>query len=370
MTSAVSELARSFPGGSVVIKAVEKSFGRTRVLKGLELDISSGEFLILLGPSGCGKTTLLRIIAGLEQADRGEIWMGERRVDALEPKERNVAMVFQNYALYPHMNVYNNQSFSLRLRRMPRDQIRARVMEVAGILGLEQLLARYPRELSGGQRQRVSMGRAIVRSPQVFLFDEPLSNLDAQLRVHMRGEIKDLHHRLGTTSIYVTHDQVEAMTMGDRIVVMNQGIVEQIGAPLEVFDRPRNIFVAGFVGSPAMNFIIGEIQADTDGAELRAGNDLVIALGLAANKFNRRKVTLGIRPHHIQIDPQGALSVQVKDVQPTGVETILLCELGGNELLVHTTARVLIPPREVIRLSFNHKNIHLFDADNGERLIT
>jgi multiple sugar transport system ATP-binding protein len=368
MTVAFSEPARSLSDGSVIIKGVEKSFGRTKVLKGVHLEISNGEFVILLGPSGCGKTTLLRIIAGLELSDAGEVWMGGRRADALEPKERNVAMVFQSYALYPHMNVYNNQSFSLRLRRMPRDQIRSRVMEVAGILGLEQLLNRYPRELSGGQRQRVSMGRAIVRSPQVFLFDEPLSNLDAQLRVHMRGEIKDLHHRLGTTSIYVTHDQVEAMTMGDRIVVMNQGIVEQIGSPLEVFDAPRNLFVASFVGSPAMNFIKGQLNADQGIAAVRAAENLIIPLNVAAAKYSGREVIIGVRPHHLRVDPKGALQAHVKDVQPTGVETILLCQLASEEVLVETRERVLVSPGQDIRLSIDQSNVHLFDGQNGERL--
>jgi multiple sugar transport system ATP-binding protein len=366
MSAALSQPAHVPGDGRVAIKAIEKSFGRTQVLKGLDLHIGEGEFVILLGPSGCGKTTLLRIIAGLEEADAGEIWMGSRRVDALEPKERNVAMVFQSYALYPHMNVYGNQAFSLRLRHMPRDQIERRVSEAAEILGLKQLLARYPRELSGGQRQRVSMGRAIVRSPRVFLFDEPLSNLDAQLRVHMRGEIKGLHHRLGTTSIYVTHDQIEAMTMGDRIVVMNQGVVEQIGSPLEVFDRPRNIFVAGFVGSPAMNFLRGMIESDADGITFRSGADLAIPLGPVA--AGGGKVTLGIRPHHLRVDHAGPLAARVRDVQPTGVETILLCQVGHNEVLVQTTERILVPPGDILRLSVDPRHIHLFDANSGERL--
>ncbi|MEP0325223.1 ABC transporter ATP-binding protein [Bauldia litoralis] len=353
---------------SVTIRGIEKSFGRTKVLRGVDLAIERREFVILLGPSGCGKTTLLRIIAGLERAEAGEIRIGERRVDQLEPKERNVAMVFQSYALYPHMNVFNNQSFSLRLRRMAKDDIRDRVNRAAKTLGLEQLLERYPRELSGGQRQRVSMGRAIVRSPKVFLFDEPLSNLDAQLRVHMRGEIKDLHHQLDTTSVYVTHDQVEAMTMGDRIVVMNGGIIEQIGSPLEVFDKPKNRFVAGFVGSPAMNFVDGELTTSGSGLELRVAGRANIPLGEAGVGRTSGRATIGIRPHHLRITADGPMRSLVKDVQPTGVETILLCRWADSEMLVQTTDRVGVPAGQEIGLSVDPADIHLFDSETGERL--
>ncbi|MEQ9690966.1 MAG: sn-glycerol-3-phosphate ABC transporter ATP-binding protein UgpC [Bauldia litoralis] len=353
---------------SVRISGVKKSFGRTKVLKGVDLAIEREEFVILLGPSGCGKTTLLRIVAGLELAEAGEIWIGDRRVDQLEPKDRNVAMVFQSYALYPHMNVFNNQSFSLRLRHTPKEEIRTRVHQAAKTLGLDQLLERYPRELSGGQRQRVSMGRAIVRSPKVFLFDEPLSNLDAQLRVHMRGEIKQLHHQLNTTSIYVTHDQVEAMTMGDRIVVMNGGIIEQIGSPLEVFDKPRNRFVAGFVGSPAMNFIEGELATNGSGLVLRVADQSSVPLGEAGARRTSGRATIGIRPHHLRISGDGPLRGTVKDVQPTGVETILLCRWADSEVLVQTTERVLVPVGEDIGLSVDPAHVHLFDSETGERL--
>jgi multiple sugar transport system ATP-binding protein len=357
----------SGPAERVVVRGVEKSFGRTQVLKGVDLEIDPREFVILLGPSGCGKTTLLRIIAGLERCDAGEILIGERRVDGLEPKERDVAMVFQSYALYPHMNVFDNQSFSLRLRRMPRTEIRDRVERAAQTLGLGNLLDRYPRQLSGGQRQRVSMGRAIVRSPQVFLFDEPLSNLDAQLRVHMRGEIKSLHHQLGTTSIYVTHDQIEAMTMGDRIVVMNGGIIEQIGAPLDVFDRPRNRFVAGFVGSPAMNFIDGSLVGESSGMAFRTAGGATVPLGPSAPSVGRA-VTAGIRPHHLRFDPSGPIRAIATDIQPTGVETIILCRWNERDLLAQTSERIQAPVGEELGFSVDPANIHLFDSTSGERL--
>ncbi len=243
----------------VALREIRKSFGQVEVIHGVNVDITDGEFVILVGPSGCGKSTLLRMIAGLEQISQGDILIGERVVNNVPPKERDIAMVFQNYALYPHMTVADNMGFSLKLRRTEKRLIEERVNRAAEILGLTQLLARYPRQLSGGQRQRVAMGRAIVRDPQVFLFDEPLSNLDAKLRVAMRTEIKELHQRLGTTTVYVTHDQIEAMTMADKIVVMHDGVVEQIGAPLDLYDKPRNLFVAGFIGSPAMNFLNGKI---------------------------------------------------------------------------------------------------------------
>src|SRR6187549_3432828 len=247
---------------SVAIRGITKAFGATQVIHGVDVTIGDGEFVVLVGPSGCGKSTLLRMVAGLENITSGEIRIGDRVVNNLPPKERDVAMVFQNYALYPHMTVAANMGFSLQLRGAPKAEIEQRVARAAAILGLQPYLERYPRQLSGGQRQRVAMGRAIVRDPQVFLFDEPLSNLDAKLRVQMRTEIKELHQRLKTTTVYVTHDQIEAMTLADRIVVMHDGVVEQIGAPLELYDRPHNLFVAGFIGSPAMNFLNGTIRAN------------------------------------------------------------------------------------------------------------
>src|SRR5689334_13171676 len=247
---------------AVTINGVKKRFGSTEVIRGVDIGIADGEFCVLVGPSGCGKSTLLRMIAGLEEISEGEIAIGGKVVNRVQPKERDIAMVFQNYALYPHMTVRDNMSFALKLAKRSADDIRQRVARAAEILGLAPYLDRYPRQLSGGQRQRVAMGRAIVRDPQVFLFDEPLSNLDAKLRVQMRTEIKELHQRLKTTTIYVTHDQIEAMTMADKIVVMHDGLVEQIGAPLELYDRPNNLFVAGFIGSPAMNFLHGTIRVD------------------------------------------------------------------------------------------------------------
>src|SRR5919197_4518167 len=301
---------------SVAIHNVRKAFGSTPVIHGVDISIRDGEFVVLVGPSGCGKSTLLRMIAGLENITSGEIRIGDRVVNAMPPKERDVAMVFQNYALYPHMTVAANMGFSLKLRGAPKREIAARVKRAAEILGLAHLLERYPRQLSGGQRQRVAMGRAIVRDPQVFLFDEPLSNLDAKLRVQMRTEIKALHQRLRTTSIYVTHDQVEAMTMADRIVVMHDGRVEQIGTPLELYDHPANLFVAGFIGSPAMNMLGGSI----DGNAFVAADGARIDLRTVPANSDGRPVTLGVRPEHFHLDPNG-LPAEILTVEPTGSET-------------------------------------------------
>src|SRR5215471_5438530 len=284
------------------VRNVHKSYGATAVIHGVSVAIRDGEFVVLVGPSGCGKSTLIRMIAGLERVTHGEILLGDKVINDLPPKERDMAMVFQNYALYPNMTVSENMGFSLRLRRTRREEIQTRVANAAEILGLGPLLHRLPRELSGGQRQRVAMGRAIVRDPQVFLFDEPLSNLDAKLRVAMRTEIKELHQRLRTTTIYVTHDQIEAMTMADRIVVMHDGAVEQIGAPLELYDRPINRFVAGFIGSPAMNFIEGRIAADGSSVETPQGDRLAIgAVPIEAG----HPVVYGIRPEHLELADDG-----------------------------------------------------------------
>ncbi|MBV8323361.1 MAG: sn-glycerol-3-phosphate ABC transporter ATP-binding protein UgpC, partial [Hyphomicrobiales bacterium] len=283
---------------SVAIRDVRKAFGALEIIHGVDILIDDGEFVVLVGPSGCGKSTLLRMIAGLENITSGEIRIGERVVNRVPPKERDIAMVFQNYALYPHMTVAANMGFSLMLRGAPKAEIEQRVSGAADILGLGPLLGRYPRQLSGGQRQRVAMGRAIVRDPQVFLFDEPLSNLDAKLRVAMRTEIKELHQRLKTTTIYVTHDQIEAMTLADRIVVMHDGLVEQIGAPLELYDRPQNLFVAGFIGSPAMNFLPGRI-AEGGVVALEDGASLPAPAGAGSAG---RAVTVGLRPEHVALD--------------------------------------------------------------------
>ena len=291
---------------SVEIRKVDKYFGSTHILHGVEIDIPDGEFVVLVGPSGCGKSTLLRMVAGLEEITKGEIAIGGRVVNQVPPKDRDIAMVFQNYALYPHMTVKQNMAFSLKLAKAPQATIDERVGRAASILGLETLLDRYPRQLSGGQRQRVAMGRAIVRDPQVFLFDEPLSNLDAKLRVQMRTEIKELHQRLKTTAIYVTHDQIEAMTMADRIVVMQHGVVEQLGAPLELYDRPVNLFVAGFIGSPAMNFIDAKVAARRRPPVAVAGDGThVAAAGRRGRCATPAEIVYGIRPEHLHLREAG-----------------------------------------------------------------
>jgi multiple sugar transport system ATP-binding protein len=324
---------------AVTLSAVRKSFGSTPVVHGVDVSIEDGEFCVLVGPSGCGKSTLLRMIAGLEEISGGEVSIGGRVVNNLPPKQRDIAMVFQNYALYPHMTVYDNMAFSLKLAGLPGDQVRSRAHEAAQILGLMDYLERYPRQLSGGQRQRVAMGRAIVRKPQVFLFDEPLSNLDAKLRVAMRTEIKALHQRLKTTSIYVTHDQIEAMTMADRIVVMNAGKVEQIGSPLELYDNPANLFVAGFIGSPAMNFL--------------------------PEKRNGREVLVGVRPEHLEVAADG-LAAEVVVVEPTGADTQIFCKVGGVDVTAVVRERHEFHPGEAIRL--RPKLTYLFDPSSGTRL--
>src|SRR5271169_6884728 len=303
---------------SVEVSNVRKSFGSFEVIHGVSIRVEDGEFVILIGPSGCGKSTLLRMVAGLESITSGELRIGGRVVNDLPPKERDIAMVFQNYALYPHMTVAANMAFSMKLRGAPQDEIEARVNRAAEIFGLLHLLARFPRQLSGGQRQRVAMGRAIVRDPQVFLFDEPLSNLDAKLRVQMRTEIKELHQRLGTTTVYVTHDQIEAMTMADKIVVMHDGLVEQIGAPLELYDRPANLFVAGFIGSPAMNFFKGRVGANGSAA-FETADGIKLPLAAKPAGADGRPAVYGIRPEHFAIADDGALG-EVVVIEPTGSE--------------------------------------------------
>jgi len=324
---------------SVTLSGVRKSFGSTEVLHGVDVAVEDGEFCVLVGPSGCGKSTLLRMIAGLEEISAGTISIGSRVVNGVAPKERDIAMVFQNYALYPHMSVYDNMAFSLKLAGESKEETRVRVEEAAMILGLQEYLKRYPRQLSGGQRQRVAMGRAIVRKPQVFLFDEPLSNLDAKLRVAMRTEIKALHLRLKTTSVYVTHDQIEAMTMADRIVVMNAGRVEQIGSPLELYDNPANLFVAGFIGSPAMNFL----------PERRNGRDVLV----------------GVRPEHLDIADDG-LAAEVVVVEPTGADTQIFCKVGSVDVTAVVRERHAFHPGEAVRLK--PRLTFLFDPASGNRL--
>jgi multiple sugar transport system ATP-binding protein len=347
---------------NVSIREVRKAFGSTPVLHGVNVEVEDGEFVILVGPSGCGKSTLLRMIAGLENVTRGDISIGGRVVNNVPPKERDIAMVFQNYALYPHMTVRENMAFSLKLAKAPRAVIDEKVGRAADILGLAQLLDRYPRQLSGGQRQRVAMGRAIVRDPQVFLFDEPLSNLDAKLRVQMRAEIKELHQRLNTTTIYVTHDQIEAMTMADKIVVMHAGHVEQIGAPLDLYDHPDNLFVAGFIGSPAMNFLKGHAR---DGVCQFEGVTLPMPAG--STGADGRPVVYGIRPEHWALSGDGVPAI-VHVVEPTGSETQVMAHLAGQPITCAFRERVCAKPGETIRIIPDPSVVHLFDEASGARL--
>ena len=351
---------------SVTIRDVRKSFGPVEVIHGVDIDIADGEFVVLVGPSGCGKSTLLRMIAGLESISGGEIRIADRVVNQVPPKARDIAMVFQNYALYPHMKVYDNMSFSMRLRGAPRAEIDRRVREAAEILGLTPLLDRYPRQLSGGQRQRVAMGRAIVRDPQVFLFDEPLSNLDAKLRVAMRAEIKALHQRVGETTVYVTHDQIEAMTMADKIVVMQGGRVEQMGAPLDLYDAPQNVFVAGFIGSPAMNFLRGRV-ARNGVAAVRTPEGETIAVPEVPGLEEGREVILGMRPEHLALarDGQG-FAAQVVVTEPTGSEVQVLGKHGADDVVALFRERFLPAPGETIRLVPNLAHAHVFDAGDGQ----
>ena len=354
---------------AVHIRAVHKYFGGTHIIRGVDVEIPDGQFTVLVGPSGCGKSTLLRMIAGLEQISGGEIAIGGRVVNDVAPKERDIAMVFQNYALYPHMTVRDNMAFSLMLAKTDRKLADERVKQAAEILGLTPLLDRYPRQLSGGQRQRVAMGRAIVRKPQVFLFDEPLSNLDAKLRVAMRTELKELHQRLKTTSVYVTHDQIEAMTMGDQIVVMRDGIVEQHGKPLELYDHPNNLFVAGFIGSPAMNFLPGSLRRNGGGAQITLADGSTIATPNGVAGADGQKVLLGVRPEHLSMtDGAQGIGCEVVVVEPTGADTQVVCKLGGFDIIGVFRERHDFAPGQKIRLQPEMGKSHLFDAEKGTRL--
>jgi multiple sugar transport system ATP-binding protein len=346
---------------SVQIRSVSKSYAQTSVIKDVSVDIPDGEFVILVGPSGCGKSTLLRMIAGLEDISGGEIAIGGNVINDVAPKSRDIAMVFQNYALYPHMTIRENMEFALQLKKVPKAEIDGKVMRAAEILGLQDLLARYPRQLSGGQRQRVAMGRAIVRDPKVFLFDEPLSNLDAKLRVQMRAEIKALHQRLKTTTVYVTHDQVEAMTMADRIVVMRAGIVEQAGTPLELYDNPANIFVAQFIGSPAMNIIEGTVVGGAFGS--LDG----ISFPLPANApAEGSRIHYGIRPEHIVLSDKGVAGI-VHLVEPTGASTEVIVSVGKHQVVVQAHERLVVQPGQQVHLAYDPAKVCLFDE--GEQRI-
>ncbi len=345
------------------LQNVKKRFGNTEVIHGVSVEIQEGEFIVIVGPSGCGKSTLLRMVAGLESVSEGEIQIDGSRVNDMEPMDRDIAMVFQNYALYPHMSVRQNMAYGLKIAGKPKPEIEKRVAEAAELLQLAEYLERKPRELSGGQRQRVAMGRAIVREPAVFLFDEPLSNLDAKLRVQMRVEIKELQSRLGVTSLYVTHDQVEAMTMADRMIVMNSGVAEQIGSPLEVYEHPQTLFAAQFIGSPAMNIINAEMNSGTltleNGTELET--DLIISSAVKA----------GIRPEHLVLDPKGAIAMEPTLAEPLGANTLVHGRLAGTEQpLSVSLPGVHLIEHSAGNLSFsvNAKNIHVFDKISGNRL--
>jgi multiple sugar transport system ATP-binding protein len=352
---------------SVSVRQVTKTYSKeTKVIHGIDVEIADGEFCVLVGPSGCGKSTLLRMIAGLEDITSGRILIADKVVNDVAPKDRDIAMVFQNYALYPHMTVKDNMAFSLMLAKRPQTEIDQRVGDAAEILGLQTYLDRFPRQLSGGQRQRVAMGRAIVRNPQVFLFDEPLSNLDAKLRVAMRTEIKALHQRLKTTAIYVTHDQIEAMTMADKIVVLRDGLIEQVGSPLDLYDHPVNVFVAQFIGSPSMNMLPATIKSKkvvfADGA--------VVDMPAATNATEGQSVLFGIRPEHIAFGgTQNFLNAKIHVIEPTGADTQVVCKFGDQELVIIVRDRVNFGVGESVRLHLDLSRAHLFNATSSKLMV-
>lgn len=352
---------------AVQLIGIFKRFGDVQVVHGVDLEIADGEFVVLVGPSGCGKTTLMRMVAGLEDISGGELLIRGKRANQLPPQKRNIAMVFQSYALYPHLSVYENIAFGPRLRREPESDFRPRIHAVAKMLNLTPYLDRLPRALSGGQRQRVAMGRAVVREPELFLFDEPLSNLDAKLRVQMRTEIKALHQRLKNTVIYVTHDQIEAMTLADRIVVMNAGNIEQVGRPLELYDRPANLFVAGFIGSPAMNFIDGTVTTGENGLVLVTDSGATFPLP-AESAAPGRRVTLGIRPEHVELAQHSLITLNVDVVEPTGAETHFYSRVGEAPFCVAVHHRLDIAPGQTVHLHFPADRVHLFDSRSGARI--
>jgi ABC-type sugar transport system ATPase subunit len=355
----------------IILDKVRKAYGTLTVVAEFSLTAAHGEFIVLVGPSGCGKSTTLRMIAGLEDTSGGSIYIGDRDVTNLEPKDRNIAMVFQNYALYPHKTVYDNLAFGLRMRKTSASEVEAQVKWAAEILGIEHLLARKPRQLSGGQMQRVSLGRALVRRPDAFLLDEPLSNLDAKLRVRMREEIGQLHKRIGTSMVYVTHDQVEAMTLGDRIVVMNQGRVQQVGTPLEVYDHPANRFVAGFIGAPEMNFTEGELAMGDQGPCFRYAD---VEMPLPAHRLLRPatgKAVLGIRPEHAVLSDAGQIPATIGMVEQLGAHTLLVCDPGtGTNLRVLSGREARFSRGMSCRVALLPEKMHLFDAEDGSSLLS
>ena len=355
---------------SIAFRDVKKSFEGVEALRGVSAEVLDGRFVVLLGPSGCGKSTLLRLVAGLEELTSGDIAIDGQSVAEVAPRDRDVAMVFQNYALYPHRTVRQNLAFALKLRKSPKDEIAVRVNEVAIVLGLENLLERYPRQLSGGQRQRVAMGRAMVRQPRAFLFDEPLSNLDAKLRVQMRSEIKELHQRVRTTFVYVTHDQVEAMTLADEIIVLNEGRIEQIGGPLELYDRPANRFVAGFIGSPAMNFLEGDLHGEGDARRFVAEGGLSFVLDRVPAAAGDG-ITVGLRPEHVLISPAGDVreaNAVVRLVEHLGHETMLLLDAGGVEITALLPRLTEVASGDRVSVGAGSERLHLFVRATGERI--
>ncbi|MGA2549054.1 MAG: sn-glycerol-3-phosphate import ATP-binding protein UgpC [Burkholderiaceae bacterium] len=355
---------------TLTLSKVVKRYGKTEVVHGISVAVAHGEFIVMVGPSGCGKSTLLRMVAGLEEISGGEVHIGERLVNDLEPKDRDIAMVFQNYALYPHMSVYDNMAYGLKIRKESREAIQAKVGEAARILELEALLKRTPRQLSGGQRQRVAMGRAIVREPAVFLFDEPLSNLDAKLRVQMRLEIQKLHRRLGTTSLYVTHDQVEAMTLGHRLLVMNAGRAEQIGTPDTVYRKPATTFVAGFIGSPPMNLISGAVDGSGRSFVCKAASreaSSTLDLFESRGDLAGRELTLGVRPEHLKLDSSG-WPVRIEMVESLGAELLVHGLLGDDSIVIRCAAGAPVAVDETIHVRPDVNSLHWFDAETGLRL--
>ncbi len=357
----------------VHLRGVKKTYdNKVAVIHGIDMEIADGEFIVIVGPSGCGKSTLLRMVAGLERITGGQVAIGDRVVNELEPKDRDIAMVFQNYALYPHMSVYDNMAYGLKMRKLEKDDIDRRVRKAAKTLELEKLLDRLPRQLSGGQRQRVAMGRAIVREPAVFLFDEPLSNLDAKLRVQMRLEIKRLQRELAVTSIYVTHDQVEAMTLADRLIVMNAGAADQIGTPMDVYDKPASVFVAGFIGSPAMNFLAAKVGEGGKTVDLAGTGSAHVSLLLAqpTSAPPGTPVALGMRPEHLLPSNDGALEFDIELAEPLGADTLLHGRFGeARELVtVRQGGHVLAKAGEKRRFSIGATRLHLFDLQSGKRI--
>jgi multiple sugar transport system ATP-binding protein len=354
---------------TVEVRSVVKRFGSVEVLHRISATIEDRSFVVLVGPSGCGKSTLLRMIAGLEPVNEGEIAIGGVVVNDLEPKSRDVAMVFQNYALYPHMRVFDNMAFSLKLAKVADSVIKEKVTYAAQILDLTAYLDRYPRQLSGGQRQRVAMGRAIVRNPKVFLFDEPLSNLDAKLRVQMRTEIKALHQRLGSTSIYVTHDQIEAMTMADKIIVMRDGHIEQAGPPLAVYDRPGNLFVASFIGSPAMNLIQGRLQRSAEGCQVQTADGIDLPLPASVSGSDGQEVYYGVRPDHLGLGDRSGIEAIVDVVEPTGASTLVFATVGNQKVCASFSERYNLRPGDRMGLVPRLDCVHLFDRQSGMNLM-